>query len=104
MARYRLSRRAAADVDEIAEYSIKRFGIRQARRYRDRLEKCFQTLAENPRLGRSAEQLAPDLRRFENESQIVFYIIQAEPRPPITELRFVLSWFEELNRIVPTEN
>ena len=74
MAKYRLSRRAAADVEEIAEYSIERFGIKQARRYRDRLEKCFQILAEKPRLGRSAEQLAPDLQRFEHESHIVFYI------------------------------
>ncbi len=74
MAKYRLSRRAAADVDEIADYSIKQFGIKQARRYRDGLETCFQTLAENPRLGRSAEQLAPSLRRFEHQSHIVFYI------------------------------
>ena len=40
----------------------------------DVLEKCFQTLAENPGFGRSAEQFAPDLRRFEHQSHIVFYI------------------------------
>lgn len=74
MARYRLSRRATADVDKIADYSIDRFGIKQARRYRDGLETCFQTLAQNPELGRSAEQLAPSLRRFEHQSHIVFYI------------------------------
>jgi len=74
MARYRLSRRGAADVEEIADYSIEQFGIKQARRYRDGLETCFQTLAENPRLGRSAEQLAPSLRRFEHQSHVVFYI------------------------------
>jgi toxin ParE1/3/4 len=74
MPRYRLSRRAAADVDEIADFTIEQFGIEQARRYRDRLETCFQTLAENPRLGRSAEQLAPDLRRFEHQSHVIFYV------------------------------
>ena len=46
MPRYRLSRRAAADVDEIADFTIEQFGIEQARRYRDMLETCFQTLAE----------------------------------------------------------
>ena len=47
---------------------------KQARRYGDGLETCFQILAENPGLGRSAEQLARDLRRFEHQSHIVFYI------------------------------
>ncbi len=74
MAKYQLSRRAATDVDQIADYSIEQFGIKQARRYGDGLETCFQTLAENPGFGRSAEQFAPDLRRFEHQSHIVFYI------------------------------
>ena len=73
MGKYQLSRRGAVDVDEIADYTIGQFGIKQARRYRDGLETCFQALAENPKLGRSAEQLAPELRRFEHQSHIVFY-------------------------------
>jgi len=44
---YRLSRLAAADLEEIAEYTIERFGINQARRYRDGLKTCFDQLAEN---------------------------------------------------------
>jgi len=35
MADYRLTRRAAADLDAIAEFTIGRFGVDQARRYRD---------------------------------------------------------------------
>ena len=41
MAKYQLSCRAAADVDEIADYSIEQFGIKQARRYGDGLETCL---------------------------------------------------------------
>lgn len=73
MAEFRLSSHAAADLAEIADYTIERFGIEQARRYRDDLEKCFQNLAENPTLGRSVEQVAPKLRRFEHQSHVVFY-------------------------------
>ena len=51
MAEYRLTRRAEADLSGIADYSIETFGIEQARRYRDQLEDCFETLAQNPRLG-----------------------------------------------------
>ena len=74
MPRYHLSSRAEADLAEIADYTIETFGIKQARRYRDGLEACFRTLAENPKLGRSAEQLATCLRRLGYQSHVVFYV------------------------------
>lgn len=74
MPNYRLSRLAAEDVADIADYTIEQFGINQARRYRDGLETCFQTLADNPMLGRSASELAPNLKRFEHQSHVVFYV------------------------------
>ena len=71
---YRLSRLAAADLQEIAEYTIERFGILQARSYRDSLKICFVQLANNPELGRRAEHLMHGLQRFEHQSHVVFYI------------------------------
>jgi len=70
----RLSRLAVADLAEIAEYTIERFGLEQSRRYRDGLKTCFVQLTNNPALGRSAEQLVPGLQRFEHQSHVVFYI------------------------------
>jgi len=78
MNNYRLSRQASADLEEIAEYTIERFGIEQARRYRDGLKTCFNQLANNPALGRRAEQLIRGLHRFEHQSHVVFYISEAE--------------------------
>lgn len=75
MTEYRFSRRAATDLEAIAEYTIEHFGIKQARQYRDELKTCFDQLAENPRLGRRAEQLGVGLRRYEHRSHIVFYQI-----------------------------
>ncbi len=74
----RLSRLAAADLEETAEYTIERFGIEQSRRYRDGLKTCFVQLANNPALGRRAEQLIRDLRRFEHQSHVVYYISKPE--------------------------
>jgi len=74
MANYQLSRRAATDLEAIAEYTIERFGIEQARRYRDDLKSCFNQLADNPELGRRAEQLERGLQRFEHQSHVVFYV------------------------------
>jgi toxin ParE1/3/4 len=73
VADYRLSRHAATDLEAIAVFSIDRFGINRARRYRDELIACFSNLAANPSLGRRAEQLAKGLRRFEHGSHIIFY-------------------------------
>ena len=73
MARYRLSRRAAIDLEAVAEYTIERFGIEPARRYREGLKACFDQLVSNPGIGRRVEQLAHGLQRFEHQSHVVFY-------------------------------
>jgi toxin ParE1/3/4 len=73
MAEYQFSRRAALDLEAIAEYTIQRFGLEQARNYRDDTGACFERLADNPRLGRPAKELAPGLRRYEHRSHIVFF-------------------------------
>ena len=73
MADYRLSRRAAADLEAIADYTIEQFGVAQARRYRDSLRLCFERLSENPRMGRRVEQLLPGPRRLEHRSHVIFY-------------------------------
>jgi toxin ParE1/3/4 len=78
MNNYRLSRLAAADLEEIAEYTIERFGIEQSRRYRDGLKTCFVQLANNPMLGRRTEQLMSGLQRFEHQSHVVFYISEPD--------------------------
>jgi len=78
MNNYKLSRLASADLEEIAEYTIERFGIEQARRYRDGLKTCFNQLANNPALGKRSEQLMRGLRRFEHQSHVVFYINEPE--------------------------
>ena len=70
----RISRRAANDLADIADFTIAEFGIGQARKYRDQLQSCFNSLLENPRLGRSAEDVAPQLRRIRQQAHVVFYI------------------------------
>lgn len=74
MVRLSLSRKAEADLSEIADYTIGEFGIAQARRYRDSLEGCFSSLCANPLLGRSAEELTPGLRRVRQQAHTIFYI------------------------------
>ena len=74
MGDYRLTSSAESDLAEIADYTIENFGIERARLYRGALEACFQTIADNPMLGREAYKLAPKLRRHQHKSHVVFYL------------------------------
>jgi toxin ParE1/3/4 len=77
MAVYSLSAKAATDLDAIYEYTIREFGLEQARTYLPGLHKRFEMLAAQPELGRSAAELAPDLRRTEYQPHVVFYVPKA---------------------------
>jgi toxin ParE1/3/4 len=72
--KFQLTNRAVTDLSDIADFTIQTFGIEQARSYRNGLNHCFEILAENPQLGRNVAELAPNLKRFEYQSHIVFYI------------------------------
>jgi toxin ParE1/3/4 len=74
MRELRFSRRADSDLVGIAAYTTREFGTAQARAYRDRLAACFASLQRNPYLGRSADDLAPGLRRIRQGAHIIFYL------------------------------
>lgn len=74
MADLRISNRAASDLTDIADYTIAEFGIIQARKYRNLLNACFQSLTENPFLGRSADELGTGLRRIRQQAHVIFYL------------------------------
>ncbi|MCB2050178.1 MAG: type II toxin-antitoxin system RelE/ParE family toxin [Novosphingobium sp.] len=68
-----IGRRAASDLAEIADYTIAEFRIERACKYRDLLQACFKSLLENPHLGRSADELAPGMRRIRQQAHVIFY-------------------------------
>ena len=70
---YRLSHKAESDIGAIARYTIDRFGIAQARTYRDSMIACFRSLAENPGLGRKVDNIRQGYRRFDHRSHVIFY-------------------------------
>ena len=78
MRRYRLSRRADQDLFEIFRFGIETFGLLQAEQYQTDLTHCFDLLAQNPRLGRPADIIAPGLRRHEHARHIILYEIETD--------------------------
>lgn len=76
MAAFRLSRRAEADLIEIGNYTLRKWGEDQALRYINGLEACCSHVAENPELGRACDSVRPGLRRMEHGRHVVFYRIE----------------------------
>jgi toxin ParE1/3/4 len=73
LAVFRFSRRAEADLLGIADYTLRTWGITQTARYLAELKVFCQTLADNPSLGRSCDDVRPGLRRLEHGKHVVFY-------------------------------
>jgi len=71
--KYQLTEEADKDVDEILAYSVKNFGVDQTQHYFEALKECIELLADNPNMGRSAEDILPEYLRFHHESHMVFY-------------------------------
>ncbi len=73
MAVVRFSRRAEADLLSVGEYTLRTWGAAQADRYLSEIEACCRGLAESPLLGRTCDEIRPDLRRMEHGRHVVFY-------------------------------
>jgi toxin ParE1/3/4 len=77
MAEYRLSVRARSQLLDIYEFTVRTFGQYQADAYHAGLERTFSLLADFPRIGQSADDLAPRHRRFRFQSHQIFYTEEA---------------------------
>ena len=75
MGRFRLSKLAESDLANIADFGIERFGLVQARKYRDGFFACFKRIAERPFLYGSVDELRPGYRRAVYESHSIYYVV-----------------------------
>jgi toxin ParE1/3/4 len=73
---YRLSQRADSDLLQIFIYGLEQFGLGQAEKYQSEFQDVFSLLAENPLLGRAADQIGKGVRRHERGSHIILYDVK----------------------------
>jgi plasmid stabilization system protein ParE len=66
--KFALSARAEAELIEIYDHSATQFGPYQAEAYLAGLERIFGLLADFPKIGQPADDLAPGYRRFRFQS------------------------------------
>ena len=94
MAEVLRSNLAELDLLEIWAY-IAEDSAGAADRFLDLLDQKCHTLAEAPGIGRSREDLAPDLRSFPVERYIIFY----RPMDGGIEIARVLSAYRDIARV-----
>ena len=72
---FRLTPRAAADLDAIADYTIENWGLAQLETYLMGFNNRFQWLADIPLAGRERNDVHPSFRSYPEASHVIFYII-----------------------------
>lgn len=60
----------------IAEYSLRQWGEAQAARYLAQLAGCCKRVADSPLIGRACPRILPGLRRIEQGSHVVFFLVE----------------------------
>lgn len=73
MSRFVLTPRAKADLDEIWDYTVRKWSIEQAERYLRLIAEAFELIAEMPERGRSCDGIREGYRKYPVDSHILFY-------------------------------
>ena len=75
---YRLRVAARRDMQEIWRYTRARWGLRQAKAYRQKLTRAFFLLARNPSLGISYDDVRKKYRKKSVGRHVIYYQIERD--------------------------
>lgn len=78
MSGYTLSPRAKADIEDIWDFTEKRWGLNQAKRYTRELQRAIETIARDPRRAHNCDDIRPGYRRFSVGSHIIFFVTRVD--------------------------
>lgn len=76
MSEYRFSEAAELDLREIYEFGYWEFGELQADKFYNKLFDRIELITNTPMLGKAADDIYPELRRFEFTPYVVFYQVR----------------------------
>ncbi|MEG3088492.1 type II toxin-antitoxin system RelE/ParE family toxin [Sphingomonas sp. PB4P5] len=74
--RLKLSRRAEADLADIRDYSVERFGVDRAIAYLDAIEQAFRRILLYPEIGEEYPAVAPAIRSLACQRHRIFYVAE----------------------------
>ncbi|MBO1351369.1 MAG: type II toxin-antitoxin system RelE/ParE family toxin [Hormoscilla sp. GUM202] len=94
MSTYKLTDEALQDLDEIFNY-LSGYSLDAVDRFLDALEKKYQNLVNFPQMGKSYEELAPQLRGVPIDGYILLYRLVGED----IEILRVVSGYRNLKSL-----
>jgi toxin ParE1/3/4 len=68
-----LTNSAQKDVIEIGRYTSSTWGKRQRDKYLKQLDDAFKLLGRKPELGKHADDIKPEYRKYNHGSHVIFY-------------------------------
>ena len=73
---YCLSNKAGENLIEIARYTVRNFGARQAKLYALGFQNCLETVSDNPHIGQIYDHIRLGLRRLDHQSHSIYYMLR----------------------------
>jgi toxin ParE1/3/4 len=70
---YVLSPRAQKDIDDIWEYTVAHWNVRQAEIYLRQIQRAIETVAAEPKIARSCDEIRPGYWKYPAGSHVVFF-------------------------------
>ena len=70
---YKLSKLAKQDINSIIDYTFLNFGADAMINYHTTLQRCFETIDDNPEIGLKSDYIIQDYYRFNHRSHVVYY-------------------------------
>lgn len=78
MSHYRLTPAAQHDLSLIWDYTADRWDVVQAEIYINDIRAAVERIAEDPRRGRSCDDIRSGYRRYAAGSHLLFYVVRPE--------------------------
>jgi len=75
---FRVTPRAEGDLINIGLYTTRQWGVKQRNKYLQELDKCFQWLVENPKLGNARPDIGEGYSSYLQGSHLIFYQINSQ--------------------------
>lgn len=93
--RFRLTKPAIRDIEEIAGYIARQSGFDQSDRFLNKLNAKFVKIAQFPNLGRQRDEILPCLRSLPMDNYLILYMVIGED----VEIFRVVSGYRDLSAL-----
>ncbi|MBU7581576.1 MAG: type II toxin-antitoxin system RelE/ParE family toxin [Nostoc sp. TH1S01] len=92
---FRLTEPAIQDIEQIADYIAKKFGLTQSELFLSKLDAKFSKIAQFPKLGRQRDEILPGIRSLPIDNYLILYM----PIGNDVEIFRVISGYRDLSSL-----